>query len=597
MSRRQGSRPGPGSRPAYRLRPAGERAVYIDPLDAGGRPLPPAPETADRLAAWAETLHPLPEGIEAVLRGYATLYVEFDPERWAEPGLVRWLDEVLAAAGPAGGTTTGGPPARVVELPVLYGGDAGPDLEEVARAKRLAPEEVIRLHSSRPYRALALGFSPGFAYLGELPAELEVDRLAVPRRRVPAGSVAIAGRQTAVYPSATPGGWRLIGRCPLPLLLPGQDPPVLIRLGDEVRFRPVDEAEFRRLEAEAGASSARAGSGGAWAEAGEGAVAGEAVMEVVRPGFLTTVQDLGRQAWRGYGFVQAGALDRTALMVANALVGNPPGAAALEVTVAGPVLRFLRPVRVALAGADLDARLDGRPVRPGERVEAEAGQILRFGARRRGARAYLAVAGGLDLPVLGGSRSTDLVAGLGGLQGRPLRAGDRLGAGKRAEEPPPGERLLPLLPPLPEPGAALEVRVTLGPDDDLFEEEALARLFRQGWRVARESNRTGMRLEGEPLAFRAEARSGRAGRAFSEPVALGAVQVPPSGEPILLLADRPTIGGYARVATVVDADVDRLAQLVPGDLVHLVPVSREAAREADRRRQAELRRRLALPPA
>ncbi|MDI3297941.1 MAG: 5-oxoprolinase subunit PxpB [Bacillota bacterium] len=573
----------PGARPPlYRLRPAGERAVYVDPLDERGQPLPPSPETAARLAAWARALAPLPGGIEALLRGYATLYLEFDPELWAEAELVRWLDRALdEASGGLPGTAGEGERPRRIELPVLYGGEAGPDLEAVARETGLSPEEVVRLHSSRTYRALALGFSPGFAYLGQLPGELEVDRLAAPRERVPPGSVAIAGRQTAVYPSATPGGWRLIGRCPLPLLLPGEEPPVRIRLGDEVLFRPVDEAEFRRLEAEA-----RAAGAGPQSEAR----AEEAVVEVVRPGFLTTVQDLGRRAWREYGFVTAGALDRTALLVANALVGNEPGAAALEMTVAGPVLRFLRPVRIGLAGADLGASLDGRPLQPGERAEAQPGQLLRFLGRRRGARAYLAFAGGLDVPAPGGSRATDLLAGVGGLDGRPLRAGDRLRTGRAGRRSPaPPDRLAPLLPPLPEAGRPVELRVTLGPDDDLFEAAALEGLFARSWRVARASDRAGMRLEGGKLAFRPEALSAAAGRSLSEPVALGAIQVPPGGEPIILLADRPTIGGYARVATVIDADVDRLAQLVPGDLLRLVPVSREAAREADRRWRGRLR--------
>ncbi|MCL6522252.1 MAG: 5-oxoprolinase subunit PxpB [Firmicutes bacterium] len=567
-----------GRPPLFRLRSAGERAVYVDPLDARGQPLGPSPATARLLAAWARALEPPPAGVEAVLRGYATLYLELDPRQASEAELFRRLDRLLAEAGAAG---DGGQAPRFVELPVLYGGEAGPDLEAVARETGRTPEEVVRLHSSRTYHALALGFSPGFAYLGELPAELEVDRLPRPRERVPAGSVAIAGRQTAVYPSATPGGWRLIGRCPLPLLLPGEEPPVRIRLGDRVRFRPVDAGEFRRLEAEARAPRPAPAAGG---EAGA-----EAAVEVVRPGFLTSVQDLGRPAWRGYGFVEAGALDRAALMAANALVGNEPGAAGLEMTVAGPVLRFLRPLAIALAGADLGAELDGLRLEPGRAVQVRPGQLLRFRGRRRGARAYLALEGGIDLPAPGGSRSTDLVAGVGGLGGRPLGAGDRLrtgGAGSRRPLAP--EEVARLLPPLPEPGRPLAVRVTLGPDDDLFAPGALEALAGLAWRLSPASNRTGMRLEGGRLDFLPEAQGALAGRSLSEPVAAGAVQVPPGGEPILLLADRPTIGGYARIATAIEADLDRLAQLAPGDLLRMLPVSPEAARAADRRRRAEM---------
>jgi inhibitor of KinA len=140
------------------------------------------------------------------------------------------------------------PKPRVVEIAVCYGGEFGPDLDDVARIVRLRPSEFAELHASRTYHAYFLGFAPGFAYLGDLPDEIATPRLDSPRKKVPAGSVAIAGKQTAVYPSATPGGWRLIGRTPLSLFRPDRKPMELISIGVQVRFRPISPDEFRKWE-------------------------------------------------------------------------------------------------------------------------------------------------------------------------------------------------------------------------------------------------------------------------------------------------------------------------------------------------------------
>ncbi|HWX24280.1 MAG TPA: 5-oxoprolinase subunit PxpB, partial [Vicinamibacteria bacterium] len=333
-------------------------------------------------------------------------------------------------------------PCRVHVIPTLYGGEGGPDLEEVARTRGLAKEEVVRLHSESDYVAWMTGFTPGFAYLGSLPHALETPRRARPRLRVPAGSVGIAGALTGIYPVASPGGWNLIGLTRIPLFDPAREPPALIQPGDRVRFARV--SELPPLPA------AKA----------DAPPCGEASMEVLEGGLLTTVQDAGRAGFRRAGVGGAGPVDPSAHAAANRLAGNPGGAALLEVTLAGPTLRFLSPVRFALGGADLGAilmraDLGEWPCPRGVSVRARPGNVLRFAGRRLGVRAYLAFEGGIDvLPVLG-SRSTDVLGGFGGFRGRPLRPGDRLFLGSRS-----GARETTVS--LAEPGADVVVRVVLG---------------------------------------------------------------------------------------------------------------------------------------
>ena len=184
-----------------------------------------------------------PEWLRNLQPAYTSLMVTFDACRVDHAQVEATLREFEARAA-----AMHSPKQRTVEIPVCYGGEFGPDLDDVAQAHGLKPAEVIQLHASRTYHAYFLGFAPGFAYLGELPEEIATPRLESPRKKVPAGSVGIAGRQTAVYPFATPGGWRLIGRTPLPVFRSDREPMELASVGDQVRFRPVSREEFRELE-------------------------------------------------------------------------------------------------------------------------------------------------------------------------------------------------------------------------------------------------------------------------------------------------------------------------------------------------------------
>ena len=274
------------------------------------------------------------------------------------------------------------------------------------------------------------------------------------------------------------------------------------------------------------------------------------------PGLLTTVQDGGRHGHQHLGVPVAGPMDIASYRVANAAVGNPPSYAALEVTLVGPEIEFRQAVRFTVAGAAFPLQLDGASIPPDAQIAAAAGQRLTFGARRRGARAYLAVAGGVNVPAVLGSRATHLGSRTGGLEGRALRAGDVLPIGAAEPLEPQSRRVRP---PLPLPLGGVRVRVVLGPHDAHFDPGVVDAFLATRYVVTPQSDRMGYRLRGAPLLRRTE------GHLLSMATPFGAVQVPPRGEPIVLMADRQTAGGYPRMGTVITADLPLVGQLAPGD--------------------------------
>ena len=292
-------------------------------------------------------------------------------------------------------------------------------------------------------------------------------------------------------------------------------------------------------------------------------------IEVLRPGLLTTVQDLGRWGQQAIGVSVAGPMDTFSHRLANCLVGNAESAATLEITLIGPELEFDAPAIVAVCGADFDITVNGQLLSEGTSLYMTGGRI-QFGRRRAGARAYLAVRGGIQtLPVLG-SRATHVVSGMGGLHGRPLTAGDRLPFVPQAADRPLRRAAGLTLPSC----SRARLRVLPGAQADWFEPAALSTLTTVSFRVSPRSNRMGYRLEGPPLARR------RHEEPISEPLAFGAVQVPAAGEPILLMADRQTAGGYPKIASVISADLPLAGQLGPGDFIEFEWCSRQDAATA-----------------
>jgi antagonist of KipI len=302
------------------------------------------------------------------------------------------------------------------------------------------------------------------------------------------------------------------------------------------------------------------------------------MIRVLAPGLLTAVQDLGRPGLGALGIPRGGAADAHALRLGNLLLGNDEGAAALEAALVGPVLEFEEPAVVALAGAPFAATLDGTELAPWSAVEICAGSRLDVGRAVSGARTCICVRGGVDVPPVLGSRSTDVATGFGGFGGRPLATADRLlvapAAGPRR-----GRRVDAAAARWT--GARRLLRVTSGPQEGWFPPEAVDTFFSRAFRVSASSSRTGVRLEGEPLV--APTRS-----LVTEGVVSGAVQVPPGGLPIVLLVEHPSTGGYPKIASVITVDLSALAQLRPGDEVRFAKVSLDEARRLLVEREARL---------
>lgn len=539
------------------LRNAGEAAFVVEFGNAISRELN---AKATALAALLER-EPF-DGYREAIPAFRSVLVFHDPE--SDPEAIR--AHALDLAGRAGREPE--PEPRHLEFPCVYDGE---DLPEVAAQVGVSVEELIRIHSEREYRVYIIGFTPGFPYLGMADQRLDIPRRSVPRVRVPAGAVAMARAQTGIYPWVTPGGWHLLGRMDPALLFdPGKSPPSGCLPGDQVRFRPVAALPERPAEESSLPPPP----------------AGPPAIEVERGGLLTTVQDLGRPGYQRYGVPWSGAADPASLLHANRAVGNPDGAAGLECTLMGPVLRFRQSLLTALGGADHRALLHlpggGRwPVPVGTSVLMPAGSVLRFSGPPDGMRTYLAFAGGVDVPEVLGSRSTYLTAAFGGFEGRALRSGDRLHVGAAPE----GAREHRFEPDARRTAAAgaLRLRISLGPQEDCFTGDCVSRLPELRFTVSNDSNRMGVRLDGPILEHREGMKE-----IVSDANPHGTIQVPPGGHPIVMGADQGITGGYPKIGSVVAPDLARLAQALPGAEVGLDVVSLEEAREITR---ADLARR------
>lgn len=294
-----------------------------------------------------------------------------------------------------------------------------------------------------------------------------------------------------------------------------------------------------------------------------------AIADIVSPGLLTTVQDLGRPGLRHLGVPLSGAADPLSLALANQAVGNMASAAGLECTLKGPALRFRHAATFALSGADTAAALNGTPLRLYEPYEAAPGDDLMLGSVKTGARAYIAFAGGLEGEDFLGSRSTYLPAALGGYDDRALAAGDVLRtAGAPVEAPREIAKTL-------RPNIAHDffLRALTGPEADRLQDGELTRFFSCGWTIGRRADRMGAQMEGDPLLLK------NAPPMASSPVFPGTVQCPQDGAPFLLLCDAQTVGGYARIAQLIAADLHLAGQMRPGDRVWFQKISAETARD------------------
>lgn len=309
-------------------------------------------------------------------------------------------------------------------------------------------------------------------------------------------------------------------------------------------------------------------------------------LSIISSGLLTTIQDLGRHGYQKDGIVVSGAMDTFALRAANLLVGNGEAEAGIEVTLMGPKIQFEQQQLIAITGADLSPRINGEPVKGWRPLFVEEGSVLEFGSPRSGCRAYIAVAGGFDIPPVMGSCSTYLHAGLGGIHGRPLQAGDTIPCrGIPAKMKPFLHSLIASQ--TKNPGAQTSwsvdsslyfsysdpqpIRVLKGPEYGLFSAQSQQDFWRMAYQVTSQSDRMGYRLRGTRIHLAGEAD------VLSSAVTFGTVQVPAEGNPIVLLADHQTTGGYPRIAQVITADFSKLAQLTPRNKLQFKEVTLEEA--------------------
>ncbi len=450
---------------------------------------------------------------------YNKLLLEFDDEAVSCRAVANCLNGINMRGGEL-------PPARAVVVPVKYD---GLDLPEISARTGLSIEEVVRLHSEPTYRVYAVGFTPGFPFMAEVPRKLRLPRRKSPRLKIPALSVAMAGVQTGIYPQATPGGWHLLGRSLKRVYDPFRAEPFLLQAGDSVRFVAAEgevPAPPQRVELLA--------------------KEGEQLFEVLEPGLLTIPVDEGRFGLGRYGLARSGPLDRYSFTVANRLLGNDGGAVALEVNLLGPELRVLRDTALAVAGY-------GPTISGGNEARVyhlTAGETLRFKGVGDGARTYIAIPGGFAVARFMGSSSPDLTGGIG----RQLREGDILRSAKNVG------KLLQRewrMPPLRRINGRVRLRIYPGPQAS---EEAIAALTENVFTVGN-ADRMGLRLQGGKVP---------GGEITSEGIPIGAVQVPSAGDPILLLSDRGTIGGYRKPAVLHPADLWRAGQLKSGDEIEFV---------------------------
>ncbi|PYB69791.1 5-oxoprolinase/urea amidolyase family protein [Rhizobium wuzhouense] len=489
------------------------------------------------------------DGIEDMVPAARTLMIRFRPDRLSAERLAANIAERDLSARIA-------PSDMLVEIPVQYDGE---DLVDVAELTGLSVEEVIRRHTESTFTVAFCGFAPGFGYLVGGDPLLQVPRRQSPRTKIPAGSVALAGAFSGVYPQNSPGGWQIIGTTPLKMWDLTRDPPALFQPGYRVRF--VDLAR-RAVVATPETSAPETVLAG---DAASGAVS----VTVLAAPMPALFQDLGRFGQTGQGVSASGALDQGAFKAANRAVGNPIGTPALEITLGGFSFEVSGRAVMALTGAPCPITIrdaKGREIkaetyRP---ISLEAGDVVTLGFAAKGARSYLAFRGGVKVTPVLGSASTDTLAVVGPdpvVAGTELRIGEGQGlAPVSLDEAPAFDS--------PAAGETVTLDVIMGPRSDWFAEHGIATLSAQLYTVTPQSNRVGIRIEG-PEALERKDKA----ELPSEGTATGAIQVPHSGQPVLFLADHPLTGGYPVIGTVAEYHLDLAGQIPVNAKIQFRPVT------------------------
>lgn len=525
------------------------------------------PEVNSRISAFVKTFEYIAKdiaGVLEVLPTYCSVSIYFD-EAICQISLLKDLAQ-KALQKSEEEKTESTDSARTITIPVCYEDqEFAPDLEKVALHAKLSKEEVIKLHSSSDYLIYMMGFLPGFPYLGGMNPQLETPRLETPRTKIPAGSVAIGGAQTGLYPVESPGGWNIIGRTPLRLFDVKRKPFFLYEAGDKIRFLPITREEFENFDESLWLAQV-ADKSEASIETSDDAADSKEVYEcgggikILEPGLLTSIQDSGITGFQKYGIGQSGAMDQTSFALANQICGNEKNAACLETTLAGPSIRFVTACDFAITGAVFEnATLDGMRIEMNKKISAKAGSLLSCGFASKGLRSYIAFSGGLLVPKVFRSSSTNLKSKIGGYMGRKLQADDQLAIGINKKNP--------LLVPdnkstegFTENKDVLLLDCIKSSQFDFFQEKIVKKFTDSIYTVSAESDRMGIRFTGPGL---------ECGKTdiISDAIPFGAVQITSAGLPVVMAADRQTTGGYAKIACVKKSAMYRLVQALPGTKV------------------------------
>lgn len=476
------------------------------------------------------------KGIDETVPAARTLMIRFRPQDISAEELASEIATRDLSARIA-------PSDKLVEIPVRYDGE---DLDDVAELTGLSVEEVVRRHTESEFTVAFCGFAPGFGYLVGGDPALHVPRRQSPRTRIPAGSVALAGSFSGVYPQNSPGGWQILGTTPLKMWDIDRDPGALFQPGYRVRFFDMERSAKTYEIPTASPKPEKMSASGETAR-----------FDVLAAPMPAIFQDLGRFGQTGQGVSASGALDRSAFNAANRIVGNPVNAACLELTLGGFSFKSTARAVIGVAGAPCTITVKGvshsfetQTYTP---ISLEPGDVVTFGHPPRGMRSYLSVRGGFEVAPVLGSAATDTLAVVGPesvVAGTVLELrNDKSGLSPVSIDELPAFEL-------PKSGDIVTLDIVYGPRTDWFTQNGVDTLTAQLWLVTPQSSRVGIRLSGDrPLERKDSAELP------SEGTATGAIQIPHSGQPVLFLADHPLTGGYPVVAAVADHHLDLAGQI------------------------------------
>ena len=504
-------------------------------------------ESLEQTMALTDSLNEMPLlGIEEITPAARTLLVRYNP-------ITAKVDELVRAISIRDVSKIQSKVSQSVIIPVHYNGE---DLAEVAQYLGISVDEVIRRHTEHEYQVAFSGFAPGFGYMVSKGAQLHVPRRQSPRVKIPAGSVALAGEFSSVYPQASPGGWQLIGTTDLAVWDIHREEPALLKAGYRVNFIDCEKP---------GVTYSLPTENPIVQKQQQGQTNDLTVLSV---GLQTLYQDLGRAGLSSLGISESGAMDKSALRSANRLVGNPSDYTVLEVTQGGFKAKANRDLLVAITGANcaieiVTAEKERYQSSVYQPIHLAKGDEIHIGRVTQGVRNYLAVRGGFDvLPVLE-SCSFDTLAQVGPA---PVAVGQLLSVNRVVEQ---GAISLNESPSFdyPKPDDTVVLDVVLGPRTDWFTPNAIALLSQQLWQVTAASNRIGLRLSGDvPLAREKQQELP------SEGTCIGAIQVPANGQPVLFLNDHPLTGGYPVIGTVCEYHLDLAGQIPVNAKIRFNPI-------------------------